>query len=157
MSFYTYKYYREKQWEANGGAFPGIALGSYAAGVASDVLYNGETWFDFVNMKSYKHGYYGNQIRSGKSVKKAKGLAKTMSIGADLLGKGLGVVGLRGTIKEFKVDKLTTCGVTVFGGADAVGLFGGPIGGTLSLGTSIIKWIVESSWYFKLVHNNRVW
>ena len=157
MSFYTYKYYREKQWEVDGGAFPGIALGSYAAGVASDVLYNGETWFDFVNMKSYKHGYYGNQTRSGKSVKKAKGLAKTMSKGADILGNGLGIIGAYGTLREVRDGKLAPCGVVFWGSGDVAGLTGNPFGSIWSLGTSIVKWVVESSWYFKLVHNNRVW
>ena len=155
-SYYTYQYYREKQWEVTGGSFPGIALGSYAAGVASDVLYNGKTWYDFVNMKSYKHGYYGNQTRSGKSVKQAKGVAKAMSRGADLLGKGLGVYGAINTTEEYLDRKLTPYGVGYIGASDAVGIVGG-LGSAWSFGTSIGKWIVESNWYFKLVHNNRTW
>ena len=155
-SYYTYQYYREKQWEVTGGSFPGIALGSYVAGVASDVLYNGKTWYDFVNMKSYKHGYYGNQMRSGKSVKQAKGVARAMSRGADLLGKGLGVYGAINTTEEYLDRKLTPYGVGYIGASDAVGIVGG-LGSAWSFGTSIGKWIVESNWYFKLVHNNRTW
>ena len=155
-SYYTYKYYREKQWEVEGGSFPGIALGSYAASLASDVLYNGSTWYDFVNMKSYKHGYYGNQTRSGKSVKQAKGMAKTMSWGADILGKGLGIAGAYSTYKDNESGILSTYGTIYIGASDAAGLVGG-IGSAWSFGTSMGKWIVESNWYFKLVHNYRSW
>ena len=155
-SYYTYQYYREKQWEVTGGSFPGIALGSYAASVASDVLYNGNTWYDFVNMKSYKHGYHGNQTRSGRSVKKAKGMAKAMSQGVDILGKGLGIVGAYTTYKDYNAGILSTYGAIYIGASDAAGIVGG-LGSAWSFGTSIGRWIVESNWYFKLVHNNRTW
>lgn len=80
-----------------------------------------------------------------------------MSIGTDLLGKGLGVYGAYGTAMEFIDGKLTPYGVGYIGVSDILGLSNNPLGGAVSIGTSIGKWIVESSWYFKLVHNNRVW
>ena len=73
-----------------------------------------------------------------------------------LLGKGLGVYGAINTTEEYLDRKLTPYGVGYIGASDAVGIVGG-LGSAWSFGTSIGKWIVESNWYFKLVHNNRTW
>ena len=80
-----------------------------------------------------------------------------MSKGIDLLGKGLGAYGFIQTYKEYNNGKLTPYGVGYIGISDVSGLSNNPLGGAVSIGTSIGRWIVESSWYFKLVHNNRVW
>ena len=66
------------------------------------------------------------------------------------------IQGAINTTEEYLDRKLTPYGVGYIGASDAVGIVGG-LGSAWSFGTSIGKWIVESNWYFKLVHNNRTW
>ncbi|SFW68324.1 RHS repeat-associated core domain-containing protein [Sinomicrobium oceani] len=150
--WYTYKYYRERSWEQNGGSFPGIALGSYAAGQVSNFLYNNEGWFSLTQAKRYGHGFHGNQFTERRVT--IGNLSKWINTG----GKMLGAYGVYSTYNEWSQGKLTNLGAAYIGGVDAAALARGNVYLTgWSFGTGLGKGVVESNWYFNAVHNAPNW
>jgi hypothetical protein len=42
-------------------------------------------------------------------------------------------------------------------GSDALGIFGKVVGSAWSIGTTLGRSVVESSWYFNLLYGNKTW
>ena len=156
-SLYSYKYYRERNWAQKDGTFPGLELTGYASTQVSSLLTNSQTWLNLNNFKTYSHRYYGNQWQSSQSISNSKNIAQKWSSRIGLAGKLLGIYGVYGTVQEYESGKLTNYGATYIGLTNSMGLSKGPILGSISVGTSIGKSIVESNWYFEAVHGKRVW
>ena len=69
----------------------------------------------------------------------------------------MGIYGGHRAYEDYKSGILSTYGTIYIGSTDILGLGGNPLGTGISLGTSLGRWIVESNWYFKLVHNYKTW
>ncbi len=146
---YSYNYFRERDWSDNGGSFPGVKLGAYAAGKASNAIYNASSWYSFVQGKSYGHNFHGNQFTEKRVT--IGNLSKWLNVG----GKMLGAYGLYSNYSEWNSGKLTGAGAAYIGGGNAAALGSkNPTVGAWALGTGIGKSIVESSWYYQSVHSN---
>jgi hypothetical protein len=116
-------------------------------------MLNKYSWFSLKQMKSYSTNFNGNGYTGGRLSHAGKWSKR---IGR--AGKLVGIYGFYSTVTEYTNDhKLTEFGLGYVGGSDLIGLGNIYMGGW-SIGTSLGKSIVESSWYFNAVHrDSRVW
>lgn len=88
---------------------------------------------------------------------RGKNLAAKFSRTLGILGAVAGIYSGTQTYGDYRNRKFTGFGATYIMTSSGVGVFGGGIGGSLDLGTTLGQWIVESDWYFNSVHNNNYW
>jgi len=157
FSIYSYKYYRERSWNEKGGYFPGLSIAGYVFDVGSNLLFNDKTWLNFGKLGLYSQGYYGNQFESVEIIAKAKGLAGILSKGVGLLGKAVSIYDMSQIYELKKGGYLTDFGAAYLEGSDALGIFGKVVGSAWSIGTTLGRSVVESSWYFNLLYGNKTW
>ncbi len=145
---YSYKYFRETNYYANGGqGFNGASLGGSVNAIVSDFIHNNKFWMG-KNLKFYDVSWGGNRFTGGRNK-----FAKKWS---GVIGKGgtaLSLVSLYSTHQSYDSGKLNAIGASYLGASEGVGLRN-VCGAAWSLGTSLGQWIVESKWYFDKVYKD---
>ncbi len=148
---YTYRYYRERNYYANGGqGFSSASLGGFVTSLVSDFMHNKQFWMG-KNLKFYDVSWGGNQFTGGKNK-----FAKKWSSLISKSGYVFTLYSMLGTADEYSKGKLNGLGATYLLGVDTAGARN-LYTAAWSFGTSLGKALEESNWWFNMTYKDYNW
>lgn len=118
-----------------------LSGGAYGLSQAETLMFNKATWFSILNMRSFGHGFHGNQYTFMRSD------AKYMGSGFKWLGRAIGIWNYFQIKQQGEDGLLSKRGVLIEQTSNAFATFGGTAGAGWGIGWEIGRQIADNDWY----------